>query len=271
MRRVIVFGASGNLGLRLVRRGLAHGHAVTAFVRHPDRLEQGLGGLRQHGLTVLPGDAFDAAAVTEAVAGHDAVVSAAGHVLDGAAFSTLFKTIAQTSLAVLGSKQRLWFVGGLAALTVPHTRRVAATLVGMPAIYRHHVTNWQLLKGSGANWSMMCPGPMVPAANGLPSGGLILSKDELPYDPGLWVRFAPPLLVPLAMVSQMPLVTVTYEDVAEVIMTRLDVDDPFCRARIGVAKPRGTSGSRGVHAHWIGPMRPRAPRRDPAAGLRRVS
>ena len=68
--RIIIFGAAGGVGQHTVRRALAAGHDVTAFVRTPEKLEQ------QDGVTIQQGDAFDVAAVIDAVSGHDAVISA---------------------------------------------------------------------------------------------------------------------------------------------------------------------------------------------------
>jgi putative NADH-flavin reductase len=71
--KLIVFGGTGGTGLALIAQALDAGHAVTAFVRSPDRL----GALRER-VRVVIGDVFDAAAVTEAIRGHDAVLSALG-------------------------------------------------------------------------------------------------------------------------------------------------------------------------------------------------
>ncbi|QEE61028.1 SDR family oxidoreductase [Salinibacterium sp. dk2585] len=67
--KIIVFGASGGVGQRVVERAAAAGHEVTAFVRNPEKLGP------HEGVTVVQGDAFDAEAVASAIEGHDAVVS----------------------------------------------------------------------------------------------------------------------------------------------------------------------------------------------------
>jgi putative NADH-flavin reductase len=69
---VLVLGASGPLGRAVVDRALAGGHAVTAFVRDPERYE-GPGGI-----AVVKGDVLDAESLARAVPGHDAVVWAVG-------------------------------------------------------------------------------------------------------------------------------------------------------------------------------------------------
>ncbi|MER7000549.1 SDR family oxidoreductase [Streptomyces sp. NPDC000410] len=72
--RITVFGATGGTGQHLVHQALEAGHHVTAVVRNP-------AGLRQAAhprLDVVKADVMDPEAITEAVAGQDAVVSALG-------------------------------------------------------------------------------------------------------------------------------------------------------------------------------------------------
>lgn len=62
--RVLVAGATGAIGIPLVRQLVAHGHQVIATTRRPDRAER----LRGLGATVTTMDGLDAASVGEAVA-----------------------------------------------------------------------------------------------------------------------------------------------------------------------------------------------------------
>jgi putative NADH-flavin reductase len=70
--RVVVFGANGPTGRELVGQALAAGHEVVAVTRHPEQV------LPRDRLAVVGADATDAAAVSAAVAGGDAVLSALG-------------------------------------------------------------------------------------------------------------------------------------------------------------------------------------------------
>jgi putative NADH-flavin reductase len=70
--KLVVFGASRGVGRQVVEQALAAGLGVTAFARDPSALSP------HQGLTILRGDALDAAAVAEAVRGRDAVVVALG-------------------------------------------------------------------------------------------------------------------------------------------------------------------------------------------------
>lgn len=68
---IIIFGATGRTGSALIEHGLAQGHAVTAFVRDPQKLL-----IKHERLTVATGDAQNFAAVSEALTGQEAVISA---------------------------------------------------------------------------------------------------------------------------------------------------------------------------------------------------
>ena len=71
--RITVFGATGGTGRQVVRQALDAGHQVTAVVRNAAGL------IEQHpALDVVTADVMDPDAITPAVKGADAVVSALG-------------------------------------------------------------------------------------------------------------------------------------------------------------------------------------------------
>lgn len=74
--KVVIFGATGTTGREVLKRALEEGHAVTAFVREPAKVE-----VQHANLSIVQGDALDPASVERAVRGHDAVLSSLG---DGA-------------------------------------------------------------------------------------------------------------------------------------------------------------------------------------------
>jgi putative NADH-flavin reductase len=71
--KIVVFGASRGVGLKVVEQALQAGHTVTAFVRSPEKLT-----VKHANLIVYKGDAIDPAAVEKAIAGQEAVISALG-------------------------------------------------------------------------------------------------------------------------------------------------------------------------------------------------
>lgn len=71
--RIIVFGATGKTGQSFVRQALDEGHKITAFVRNPDKII-----IKNQGLKIVVGSALDRVVVSDAINGHDAVVSCLG-------------------------------------------------------------------------------------------------------------------------------------------------------------------------------------------------
>jgi putative NADH-flavin reductase len=72
--KLTIFGASGATGTSLVEQAVAAGHEVTAVVRDPARLAVPA----QQRLRTVTADVMDPPAITPAVAGADAVISAVG-------------------------------------------------------------------------------------------------------------------------------------------------------------------------------------------------
>jgi len=71
--KLIVLGATGGTGLQIVRQAVERGHALTALVRSPERLN----GFKDR-ITVRQGDLLNPAELEHAIRGNDAVLSAFG-------------------------------------------------------------------------------------------------------------------------------------------------------------------------------------------------
>jgi putative NADH-flavin reductase len=69
--KVLVIGAGAGTGREIVEQAVARGYDVTAFVRNPRQYDQA-------GVRVVVGDARDEKAISEAVAGQDAVFNTIG-------------------------------------------------------------------------------------------------------------------------------------------------------------------------------------------------
>ncbi len=72
---MIIFGATGSVGMLVVQQALSMGYKVTAFIRSPEKLKQ-LG--NQENLRLVQGDVLDSAAVEKAIIGHDSVICTLG-------------------------------------------------------------------------------------------------------------------------------------------------------------------------------------------------
>jgi len=104
--RLFILGATGGIGRQLVDQALERRHQVTAFIRSPQKL-----GARRDGLTVIPGDVHNADAMSRALRGHDAVLSALGP--PGPARNTITSDSARATIAAMQSAgiDRLLVVG----------------------------------------------------------------------------------------------------------------------------------------------------------------
>ncbi len=119
---MLLIGAGGNLGLRLIARG----HHATAFVRGAARFIKRLGALDIAPVPKIEGDAFDRDALVTKISGNVVVVSAAGTPANGAIFADLFASIFDTACRTLPAPRRVWTVAGPPAMTIPHAKVVAA-------------------------------------------------------------------------------------------------------------------------------------------------
>lgn len=71
--KIALYGATGNIGKRILKEALNRGHQVKAIVRDPKKLES-----TQSDLKVEMGDILDEADVAQKVKAHDVVISAYG-------------------------------------------------------------------------------------------------------------------------------------------------------------------------------------------------
>jgi putative NADH-flavin reductase len=224
------------------------GHTVTAFTRDREKLFSRLA--VQPGLIVKIGDVTNETLLSEAMAGQDAVINAAGNASDGPIFVTLVQTVIAAAERALAPGGRLWLFGGAGVLTVPGTTLLGVDLPGFPAIYQAHRKNYDAVRATRLDWSMLCPGPMIAAPDGRAHDGLSLSADTLPFPSRRWARLLPRIVHTVTFAARLKEIAITYEDAAKVILDYLAPSGAFSRKRVGVAlppgmklpKPRGAAG-----------------------------
>ncbi|MEL6553799.1 MAG: SDR family oxidoreductase [Cyanobacteria bacterium J06621_11] len=71
--KLVIFGATGTVGEKVVDQALEQGYAVTAFARKPAKLT-----IQHPNLTLFQGDVMNLAPVEQAIQGQDAVVCVLG-------------------------------------------------------------------------------------------------------------------------------------------------------------------------------------------------
>lgn len=77
--RIIVFGATGNTGKRVLAQGIKMGHGMTAFVRNSEKLYDQLGEHSAKHVKVIVDDIMNPVSVRQALVNQDAAMIAAGH------------------------------------------------------------------------------------------------------------------------------------------------------------------------------------------------
>ncbi|MEU9041733.1 MULTISPECIES: NAD(P)H-binding protein [unclassified Kitasatospora] len=178
--RITVFGATGNVGSRVVTEALARGHEVTAVVRDP---------AKPHGLpsaaVIAVGDARNPEDVARIAPGQDAVITATRPV-PGSEHELAVATKGLLA-GIAGTGVRLLAVGGAGSLTVPGTDGM--TLVedpGFPAAIRPIALacNEQLAHYRAADadidWTYLSPAALLEP--GVRTGRFRLGRDELLVD-----------------------------------------------------------------------------------------
>jgi uncharacterized protein YbjT (DUF2867 family) len=119
MTKVLVTGATGNVGAQVIRDLKSRGETVRAFVRDPDRAAERLG----DGVEFVPGDFSDAASLRRAMEGVDRVfLACANHprqveyeanVIDAAAAAGVRRVVKLSALgAEIGSPVAFWDAHG---------------------------------------------------------------------------------------------------------------------------------------------------------------
>jgi uncharacterized protein len=237
MSRLVILGAAGSLGGQVLRQAVAAGHAVTAVVRSPSRLDPELAAR----VTVQAAD-LAARVPLEAIEGCDAVVNCAGHVGTGEAFVQLFDALV-SALDSLAAERRpvCWFLAGAALLDLDPSGRRGVDLPKLKSTYWPHRVNYERLLRSRLDWRLLCPGPMVhEPAVGLER--LRISLDALPVRLSPIVRALPGALGVAVFASRIPEMIIPYADAAALMLANLDRGNATSRHRVGVALPHGMRG-----------------------------
>lgn len=114
--KIVLFGATGNIGQRVIQEALRRGHEVVGVVRDPAAVQSPDPKVR-----LLRGDATDAGSVAAVVRGADAVVSAISPRPNARGLAAPSLVVAARAL-IAGMKQagakRLVVVGGAGSLEV---------------------------------------------------------------------------------------------------------------------------------------------------------
>lgn len=172
--RILLLGATGRVGNRILKHALADKHNVTALVRSPQKVEQ-----RSEQLILLQGDARNAEDLLAALSGVDLVISCLG--TDGGTVLTEYTPLLIGAMQAQGVS-RVVTVGtagilqsrehpGLLRYEAPDSRRSSTRAA------EEHRLAWEQLAASELSWTVVCP-TYLP--DGKPHGQYRIELDYLP-------------------------------------------------------------------------------------------
>ncbi|HTB17940.1 MAG TPA: NAD(P)-dependent oxidoreductase [Bryobacteraceae bacterium] len=181
--RVVLYGATGSIGSRILKELLSRGHVVTAVVRDPSKLTP------QNNLTIEKGDMLDADSIAKVAKGADVVISSYGPPSgpqgpDPAKAGQLSEA---TRALIAGVRRagapRIIMVGGAGSLEVsPGLQIVDAPT--FPDAYKPvalaHRDAFYILRETDLNWTYFSPAMMIQP--GERTGKFRLGKDSLVSD-----------------------------------------------------------------------------------------
>jgi putative NADH-flavin reductase len=161
--KIVLFGATGHVGQRIVREALERGHEVVGVVRDPAKSQAPDPRVR-----LVQGDATDAASVARAVRGADAVVSAVSPRPGSTGSAPSLVAAARGLIAGLreAGVRRLVVVGGAGSLEVaPGVALMDAP--GFPDEYRAEATEGRdslavyRAEAEGLDWTFLSPAIVI--------------------------------------------------------------------------------------------------------------
>jgi putative NADH-flavin reductase len=180
---ITVFGATGQVGKRVVQQALNRGYIVTAFGRNVEGLIDQDN--RNEKLIARKGYIFDAKDVSNALKDADAVVSVLGGAFDGSdkSRSLGIKNII-TQMEAKGIK-RIVALGGLGILSANDETLLIET-ENYPEEFKpvgmEHLKAYEFLLASTLDWTFYCPPNIIDADE----TGLFITSTNFPPEPNTY-------------------------------------------------------------------------------------
>ena len=179
--KIVLVGASGGIGSRILNEAVNRGHEVTAIARHIENIPVG------KSIKVVQADATNVDEIVSLLQGQDALISSISPRGGNTADSYL-----ETIKAILQeAKQSLipytLIVGGLSNLFAPDGVRILDKMKDVvPEPLRMEITTVaearKLVEQSDVNWTFFCPGGMIEP--GERTGKFIVGGDQATFDFG---------------------------------------------------------------------------------------
>lgn len=177
--KIVVFGATGNIGQRVVKEAIERGHQVISVVRQPKKSQT-----LDARAPLVKGDATNAASVAQLVVGNDAVINAISIAPGGSGADSSLTDAAHALIAglTLAAVKRLVVVGGAGSLEVKpgvalmDTPKFPAASKAAAKAQRDALEVYRE-EGKGLNWTVFSPAAEI--GPGERTGTFRLGEDEL--------------------------------------------------------------------------------------------
>ncbi|KAL8850867.1 MAG: hypothetical protein Q9221_004180 [Calogaya cf. arnoldii] len=193
--KVLLLGATGNLGSRLIPALLAHNHSVVIFVRSESKLRTLVDSSAISKCTIVNGDATNARAIEEAILSNrcNALVNSAGQSAifpwEAPRMQGIIQAVATATVEAskkLGYPIRCWFLGGLTVLDFPEKN---GTKLSFP-LFKEHGQTLDCISSKPKDhmiWSLLAPSAMIPASKEITlldalRGNPLLARNDMPAD-----------------------------------------------------------------------------------------
>jgi putative NADH-flavin reductase len=157
MKKIALFGASGQTGQAFLNQALAAGYSVKALVRTPEKMDQS-----HPNLTVVKGDVLTAKDVDKVVAEADIVVSLFGHVKGSPEW---LQTNGTQNIVDAMKKNKVGRIISLSGGGLPFPEKDEPKLadkiirtimkIAVPKVLNDAVKHHEVLAQSGLNWTIV--------------------------------------------------------------------------------------------------------------------
>jgi putative NADH-flavin reductase len=158
--KIVLFGATGNIGQRITAEALRRGHQVVGVVRDPERVQS-----PDPRVTLVKGDATDASSVARVSQGADVIVSAISPRPNARGLPAPSLSVAAKALldgARKATVKRLLAVGGAGSLELAPGKRLMDA-PGFPEAYKAEAKEGSdsldvyRSQGKGLDWTFLSP------------------------------------------------------------------------------------------------------------------
>ena len=185
--KLLVLGATGRTGQHIVEQGLAKGHDITALVRDPAKVTP------RDGLTLVAGTPTDAAALTAAADGTDAILVALNNPRKSDApwakpitTDKILTQVAQNIIALGGKRVVFLSAAGVGDSfdAAPWIMRFMIKKTNLGYAYADHNSAEQAFRASDADWTLV---RAMGLSNSVKEKALVVGTATTPK-PGMMVR-----------------------------------------------------------------------------------